>query len=371
MPKADFFEPSFTNEFGAGGDFENMENLFKIASMSVIPSNGPVGDAIKITGSGFTPNGGVDLLRIGSETITLPDAQTFDATGSKTFELTIPTLSSGHWDVELCDTSFICSFSEIFVTGSDDLFTGEADPAYLESAFPGVVTNSTKITVSALSGLDAGNVTLNVYGLRPGITSIFDGVTVTSKILEVGQGGTNSTTLSFNLASDTTSGPVFVDVEATSDKGSQLYSIPIDFGVLSKSGLAFFDDDFKSGYTGFFPFKVGMVTLSSTAGATNSSLTLSASGFAPNSVVDELIFGNHTVALPTGQNTFDSSGSKKLTFKVPHKITPGTHVVDVCTTDFMCAGMDFFVTGSSDLFKLTPSPVDLPPAKQGSDVGNQ
>ncbi len=366
MPNNDFFQSGFTNAFD-GGAFDGMENLFKISSMNIIPSNGAAGDSIKISGSGFTANAGVDLLRVGSETITMPDGITFDSNGAYSVELAIPALSSGHWDVELCDTSFICSFSEIFVTGSDDLFTVTADPAYLESAFPGVVTNSTKITVKALSGLDAGNVTLNVYGLRPGITSIFDGVTETSQILEIGTGGKNSTTLSFNIASTTNSGPVFVDIEATSDQGSQLYSIPIDFGVLSKSGLAFFDSTFKTNYDGFFPFKVGMVTLSSTAGKTNSSLTLSASGFAPNSVIDELIFGNHTVALPTGQNTFDSSGSKKLTFKVPHKITSGTHAVDVCTTDFMCAGVDFFVTGSSDLFKLSTSPVDLPPAKQGSD----
>ena len=39
----------------------------------------------------------------------------------------------------------------------------------------------------------------------------------------------------------------------------------------------------------------------------------------------------------------------------------------LCTTDFMCAGNEFFVTGSSDLFKLSASPESLPPAKQGED----
>ena len=35
MPQADFFDPGFTNEFGAGGDFDGMENLFKIASIKI------------------------------------------------------------------------------------------------------------------------------------------------------------------------------------------------------------------------------------------------------------------------------------------------------------------------------------------------
>ncbi|KFM15740.1 hypothetical protein SCCGRSA3_02597, partial [Marine Group I thaumarchaeote SCGC RSA3] len=110
-----------------------------------------------------------------------------------------------------------------------------------------------------------------------------------------------------------------------------------------------------------------MITLSTTAGSTNSSLTLSASGFAPSATVDELIFGNHTVAMPDSAKTFDSSGSMKLTFKVPNKIESGFHFVDLCTTDFMCAGTDFFVTSSSDVFKLSASPEFLPPAKQGED----
>ena len=168
-----------------------------------------------------------------------------------------------------------------FVTGSDDLFTANANPQYLEASFPGVTTNSTKITVNALSGTNAGNVTLTVFGLPPGVTSNFDGVSATSTTIAIGTGGTNSTTVNFDIASNAPPGPAFVDIEATSDQGSQTFFVPIDFGILPNSGKAFFDTGFKSGYTGFFPFKVGMVTLSSTAGATNSSLTLSASGFAP------------------------------------------------------------------------------------------
>ncbi len=333
MPKAYFFDPGFTNEFGAGGDFDGQENLFKIASMSVTPSNGAAGDSITISGSGFTANAAIDLLRIGTQEITMPSGTTFDSSGFYSVNLAIPSLSSGHWDVEICDAQFICAFNEIFVIGSDDLFTVTANPQYLEAAFPGVTTNSTKVTVNALSGVNSGNVTLTVFGLPQGVSANFDGVASNQIKLAVGTGGKNSTTVSFNIASNAPPGPAFVDIKATSDQGSQTFFIPIDFGILPNSGKAFFDTGFKSGYTGFFPFKVGMITLSSTAGATNSSLTLSASGFAPNSVVDELIFGNHTVALPSNQNAFDSSGSKKLTFKVPHKIVSGTHAVDLCTTD--------------------------------------
>jgi hypothetical protein len=49
-------------------------------------------------------------------------------------------LSAGHWDVEICDAQFICAFNEIFVTGSDDLFTVNANPQYLEAAFPAIET---------------------------------------------------------------------------------------------------------------------------------------------------------------------------------------------------------------------------------------
>ncbi|KFM15739.1 hypothetical protein SCCGRSA3_02596 [Marine Group I thaumarchaeote SCGC RSA3] len=171
MPNNDFFESDFTNAFGGVGEFAGMENLFKISSMNVIPSSGAPGDSIKISGSGFTGGAGIDLLRVGSETITLPSGITFDSNGAYSVDLAIPTLSSGFWDVELCDTSFICAFSEIYVTGSSDLFTVTANPQYLESAFPGVTTNSSKITVKALSGTNAGNATLTIFGLPPGITS--------------------------------------------------------------------------------------------------------------------------------------------------------------------------------------------------------
>lgn len=366
MPNNDFFETGFTNEFD-GGAFDGMENLFKISSMNVIPSTGAPGDSIKISGSGFTANAGIDLLRIGSETITMPSGITFDSNGVYSVDLAIPTLSSGFWDVELCDTSFICSFSEIYVTGSSDLFTVTANPQYLESAFPGVTTNSSKITVKALSGTNAGNVTLTIFGLPSGITSNFDGTAANSATLAVGTGGKNSTTITFDIASTAPSGPVFVDIEATSDQGSQTFMLPIDFGVLPTSGLAFFDSTFKNNYDGFFPFKVGMVTTSSTAGGLNSSLTLSAAGFAPGSTVDSLTFGNHTVALPSSGKTFDDSGSKKWAFKVPNKIESGFHFIDVCTTDFMCAGTEFFVTSSSDVFEIKVSPKELPPGKQGED----
>ena len=368
MQKADFFNADFTNEFAVGGDFDGMENLFKIAGLSIEPANGAPGDPIKITGHGFNSNTGVNLLRIGSEELLDNSANVnSDAKGTFSFDTVLPTISSGHWEVELCDDKFMCAFTDIFVTGSGDLFNVNANPQVLEAAFPGVTTNSTTITVDALSGSNAGNVTFTIFGLPPGVTANFDGTVANTVTKAVGTGGSNFTKVTFNLASNAPPGPVFADIEVTSDKGSQNFFVPIDFGILPNSGKAFFDTTFKNSYTGFFPFKVGMVSLSSTAGSSNSSLTLSASGFAPGAIVDELIFGNHTVALPTNQKAFDSSGSKSFTFKVPNQIASGFHAVDLCTTDFMCAGNEYFVTGNSDLFKLSASPESLPPAKQGEN----
>ena len=78
-------------------------------------------------------------------------AAVIDADGKYSVSMALPSLAAGHWDVELCDAQFTCAFTEIFVTGSDDLFTATADLYYLEAAFPGVKTNSTKISVNALS----------------------------------------------------------------------------------------------------------------------------------------------------------------------------------------------------------------------------
>ena len=180
--------------------------------MSVTPSNGAPGDLIKISGSGFTAYSAIDLLRIGSEEITLLSGAVFNSDGDYSLSMAIPSLSPGHWDVELCDAQFTCAFTDIFVTGSDDLFTATSDLQYLEAAFPGVKSNSTEITVTALSGVNAGDVTLTIFGLPPGVTSSFDGVNKTSTVLKIGTGGANSTTVQFNILANATSGPAFVDL---------------------------------------------------------------------------------------------------------------------------------------------------------------
>ena len=205
-------------------------------------------------------------------------SDTFSSSGVLTTKLAVPTgLGSGHYPIDLCTTDGMCAFTDFHVASSSDLFTVDASPQFLPpisaqnmsinyakvggnpNNYNGIetppwITQNSTLSVKAMSGKDAGNVTLAVEYLPPGVTARFnktltDGTATPWETnptfnLAVGTGGKNSTTIMFMAGPDSYPGPLYADVIATTDAGTQSLFIPIDSAIMPKAD--FFNADFTS-----------------------------------------------------------------------------------------------------------------------------
>ena len=321
------------------------------------------------------PNSVVDELIFGNHTVALPTSQkSFDSSGSKKLTFKVPNkIVSGTHAVDLCTTDFMCAGQEFFVTSSSDLFKLSASPDNLPPAKQGEDSESITITAKALSGKNAGTVTLSLSGLPSGVTSKFDGTAATTKDLVVGYGGKSSTSLKFTIAETVAPGPVFFDVSATSSAGSQVFTETFDFGVMPDFDAGGTLDTFISAIPAgdFNPFDFGSIMVSPTAAAINGTVKITASGFTPNANINgpSIIFGNHTLALLSSDSSFDAAGVYSTSIAVPNMVD-GNYNVQVCESGGKCAETHFEMISASKTFSLDISPQKMPPALQGQAIGD-
>lgn len=363
VPKANFLS------FGppSAGGF----NAFDVGTVFLTPNSVSAGDAVTVTASGFTPNATpiIEVMTFPTPTaINLPTGTTFDSSGAFSSQVRVPSsLSSGQYEFEVREQgSTRFASARLTVVGTGDVFSLNVSPQFLPPAPQGGQSEPIQITASALSGKNAGTVTLSISGLPRGVTSSFDGTTGTQTTLSVGTGGTASSQLIFNIDSKTPPGPVNLVLRATtSASGSQTVIIPIDFGV--RPDVAFINFGAGLAPGAFNPFSFGSLILNPNSGAAGDSLTVSASGFTPSATISSLNFGGTSIPLPSG-TTFDSTGSFTQSIKVP-TLSAGVYPVSISDANGRNAVADFRVVSSSATMTLKVSPQFIPPAPQGQTLG--
>ena len=348
---------------------------FKVGMVTLSSTAGATNSSLTLSASGFAPNSVVDELIFGNHTVALPTSQkSFDSSGSKKLTFKVPNkIVSGIHAVDLCTTDFMCAGDEFFVTSSSDLFKLSASPESLPPANQGADSASIVITAEALSGKNAGTVTLSLSGLPSGVTSKFDGTAATTKDLVVGYGGKSSTSLKFAIAETVAPGPVFFDVTATSSAGSQVFTGTFDFGVMPNFEQGGVIDTFVDSIPAgdFNPFDFGSLMVSPTAAAINGTVKITASGFSPNANINgpAIIFGNHTLALLSSDSTFDSTGLYSTSIAVPNMVD-GNYNIQVCESGGKCADAPFEMISNAKTFSLDVSPQKMPPALQGQAIAD-
>lgn len=356
IPKANFF--TFAPTTGLTG-FSSF-NAFTVGTVFVTPPAAAAGDVVTLSASGFT-GGATPTIQIftfpSPTSITLPGGTTFDGAGSFSQQIRIPaTVQAGQYELRVSDGTRIAE-TRISVVGGSDLFRLNVSPEFLPPAPQGGNSDPVQITATALTGKNAGTVTVSLSGLPPGVTASFDGVQGTSKTLSVGTGGTASTQLQFTVGNSVPPGPINVVLRATTSAGGQVVILPINFGVRPSTSFV--------NLGGIFA--VGSVIITPSAGSAGDAVSLTASGFTPNVPVTIIFGGNpatDTLQLPSG-TTFDSNGFFSSTIRVPTTLASGTYPV-VVSDGIRRDAKPFTVVAAGANFDVSASPPFYGPITQGS-----
>ena len=411
------FNSGFGAGFGAGGqnffksggnfqDFSSMQsdftgihgsdafNAFTIAELFVSPTSGAAGDAISLTATGFQPGENVEEVYFGGTNMTIPKSQTFDSSGSKTFNFKIPSsfTGSGYYEVEVCSLTGMCAFSDFYIVDANDAFNAFSTPSMLPPINAGQITDAATITVKSLSGKNAGTVTLSIDYLPHDVTACFGSTTdcdessefssaPVSTTLTPAVGGTSSAKLRYNTDDYVPPGPKFVDVIVTSSENSQSQMLFVDFDVMGKQD--FFQDSFMdmfsmsggagggagmfSGGDYFNAYTIGSVSVKPASGKAGDQVTITASGFSASTEITELIFGDKTLPIPESANATNTSGVFTTKLAVPTGLSTGFHPIDICAEDGMCAYTDFNVIDANSKFTMELSQEFLSPFSAGED----
>ncbi|KFM15738.1 IPT/TIG domain protein [Marine Group I thaumarchaeote SCGC RSA3] len=398
-----------TNFFGTEGsfkDFSTMQsdfatiygadafNAFTIAELFVSPTSGTAGDAITLTATGFQPGENVEKVYFGGTNMTIPKSQTFDSSGSKTFNFKIPSsfTDSGYYEVEVCSLTGMCAYSDFYIVDANDAFNAFSTPSMLPPINAGQITDAATITVKSLSGKSAGTVTLSIDYLPHDVTACFGSSTdcdessefssaPVSTTLTPAVGGTSSAKLRYNIDEYVSPGPKFVDVIVTSSENSQQQMLFVDFDVMGKQD--FFHDDFMNMFSGtggeggsagmfsggdyFNAYTIGSVSIKPASGKAGDQVTITASGFSASTEITELIFGDKTLPIPESANATNTSGVFTTKLAVPTGLSTGFHPIDICAEDGMCAYSDFNVIDANSKFTLELSQQFLSPFSAGED----
>ncbi|MGA8543297.1 MAG: IPT/TIG domain-containing protein [Thermoplasmata archaeon] len=286
---------------GSDGGSDTATATFTITTptITLTPSQGPTGITVTVSGTGFTPNTGISSLKFSGATPSTQTctSQTTSATGTFSCTFTVPSdAAGGH---------------AVVATGSD----GGSDTA--TATF--TITTPT-ITLTPSQGPSGITVTVSGAGFTPntGISTFkFNGVTPgTQTCTAQSTSGTGTFSCTFTVPSDAAGGH---SVTATgSDGGSDTASTT-------------------------FTITTGAITLSPSQGPTGITVTVSGTGFTPNTAIATFTFDGVTPGTQTctsqttsGTGTFGCSYTVPLDAAVPYSVvaTGSDGGSDTATTTF-------------------------------------
>jgi hypothetical protein len=297
------------------------------ASLSLVPTSGPVGTSVVLSGSDFVPSTTYDYCLQATQAACGVGAATFSSDGSGNVpagvDLVVPATPGGIQDVDVSQGSTLITFAPFTITSQLVLSptSGTVGSSVLATA-NGLDANAAYVltwnsTTSLCSGTTNSSGAVSCAFLVPGSTAGTETVTITE--------GSNAPNASFNVV------PQIVVLPASGPTGTPLtisgtgflaltsYAVQWNATVTICSGTT--DDQGNFGCLHPIPASpVGPYTLTATAGASSatavvtvtSSLTLSVSSGPVNAVV---------TATGTG---FDADSNYALAWNLTTSICSGT-----------------------------------------------
>jgi len=245
----------------------------------------------------------------------------------------------GFYEVEVSDQSGNFGSASLQILPSDATFDFKTSKSWLGPVQQGETSEVISITAQSLStqGLGAGTVNVNLFGIPPGVTALFDigdgngFVATTSVSLNVGTGIAQSF-LKYQVDDDAPLGPVLGDLFATSSTTNQEFWIFADFDVVPT------DDYFN--FVSFCLFDCfefffdGFLTVTPFSALPGEQIVLTAIGFPGTFPVDTITMGFNIkgeplpiTLFPGVNDQFDANNIFSFDFDVP----------PICTADQVAA----------------------------------
>jgi len=373
-------QTNFAGQYGDGAF-----NAFTIATLTVSPTSGAVGDSVTLSASNFNALETVDSVYFAGTNVTsIPKSDAFSSSGGKSWTVDVPSgVASGFHGVEVCSQTGKCAFTDFYVVSGSDVFNAFSNPSVLPPINAGANTESAQLIVNAMSGKNAGTVTMKVDYLPNGVQACFGNTctddshfgnaplttTLTPEI-----GGKASTKITYKTNDSVPPGPKWIDVIVTSSANSQQQVLYADFDVMGAQEN--FGSDFQNMFSGggdfaggdyFNAYTIGSLSINPTSGKSGDSVTLTASGFAANEDIQELIFAGKMLPIPESANATNANGMFTATLAVPTGLNPGLYPIDIVSKSGMSAFADFNVIDANAKFTITTSQQFLPPFSAGEN----
>ncbi|MFH1775448.1 MAG: carboxypeptidase regulatory-like domain-containing protein, partial [Chloroflexota bacterium] len=287
---------------------------YGMASVTLSPGIGAVGDNVVVNGWGFTPSANItELMFAGDNLLAAPIA--ISSTGSFSTQIIVPSqvwggisTGSGMYPIDVLDAQGVWGGAEFMVMEAGQTYTLSANPDWLPPISPG--SNGTT-TVKVKSMATAVTVDLAVEGMPPGINWSFSGGSTTEQVT-VSPGGSTTTVLTLT-PTNIPPGHYGADIKGVSN--SEMHWAHIEFDIKPTSDFVFPE-----------------IMLNPNRGAVGDKVTIFGTDFNQGDEVTGVTFAGTAVTVPSGI-TADASGNFTLVFPVP---TIGGGMYPVAVT---CGGL--------------------------------
>jgi len=299
-----------------------------LREITVTPATAAPGQAITVSGTGFGTTGqtiaaGALTMTAGSVTtaasVNPSDIISIDNSGAWNYATTFPTLNA---------TSCSSCAADVVFTATDNSATplvGVSDTAFSRTL--------RTISVSPTTISPGGALTVTVGGFSVDHLSSTTGATFSVQVSTATGSGyyTLVGTYTFPLGSDGT-GVGTVTLPTTADNGTRYVTVTDNAGTIHLTAPQGANAANNSKQISI-KIPKGTVSASPTAASTGQQVTLTGTGYPPNTSATILTFGTAT-AMPSGGITSDASGAFEAVIEVPAKTTggslnPGTSVIEV------------------------------------------
>ncbi|MFC2019425.1 IPT/TIG domain-containing protein, partial [Chloroflexota bacterium] len=283
---------------------------YGMASVTLSPEIGAVGDNVVVTGWGFTPSANItELMFAGDNLLAAPIP--ISSTGSFSTQITVPNqvwggtaTGSGMYPIDVLDAQGVWGGAEFMVMEAGQKYTLSANPDWLPPIYPG---SSGTTTVKVKSMGTAVTVDLVVKGMPPGIDWTFSGGGTTEQVT-VSPGGSTTTVLTLT-PTNIPPGHYGADIKGIS-ADQETHWAHIEFDIKGPEGFTFPE-----------------ILLNPDRGAAGDKVTIFGTDFNQGDEVTEVKFAGTAVTIPAGI-TADASGNFTLVFTVP-TIGGGMYPVEV------------------------------------------
>jgi uncharacterized membrane protein len=351
-----------------------------MATLTVSPTFGSIGDQITVSGYGFPSNQNLTQIRLGPDDVTPTSVNTTtDATGAFSAVITVPSLPSGTHplEVNVQNTIRMMPFN---IMSADDTFSLKISPSWLEP-IPAGDPNGRQIaiTVDALTG-KTPTVSLSIEGLFAAFGTIEETWNPASQSVNVtSAGGAATAVLTLKPSENIPPGPYpFVIVGVDGNQNRREFHMELHVGPpmgFMGGMMGMNQGDWNQQWEGtewehgvFFP----EVILSPKSAPAGTQVSYTGTNLPAGANVTSISFAGQSIPLPSSGLTADSSGGFSGSFIVNEawNLTPGMYGVEFHAekddgwSQYIIE--DFNLMRSDATFSLEATPDWIPPIPPGS-----